>query len=42
MIEPRRNGKIAGAGITYPSMEGQSRVIRQAYEKANLDPQRTI
>lgn len=29
-------------GITHPSIEGQERVIRMAYEKANLDPRLTV
>jgi len=28
-------------GITHPSVEGQERVVRMAYEKANLDPNLT-
>ena len=28
-------------GITHPSVEGQSRVLRTAYRKANLDPNKT-
>ncbi|KAK2772279.1 polyketide synthase [Colletotrichum kahawae] len=36
------NGKIDGMGITHPSIEGQERVIRMAYEKANLDPRLTV
>ncbi|KAI0157190.1 putative polyketide synthase [Hypoxylon sp. FL1284] len=35
------NGKVDGMGITHPSVEGQSRVIRMAYEKAKLDPNLT-
>ena len=35
------NGKVQGAGISQPSVEGQCRVIRAAYEKANLDPSQT-
>lgn len=29
-------------GITHPSVEGQERVVRLAYEKAKLDPNRTV
>ena len=29
-------------GITYPSVKGQERVMRAAYEKANLDPSQTV
>lgn len=29
-------------GITYPSVKGQERVIRAAYERANLDPSQTV
>ncbi|KAH7311404.1 hypothetical protein B0I35DRAFT_357003 [Stachybotrys elegans] len=32
------NGKVDGMGITHPSVRGQERVVRLAYEKANLDP----
>ncbi|KAL9127726.1 MAG: hypothetical protein Q9217_003456 [Psora testacea] len=35
------NGKIDGVGITHPSVEGQERVVRIAYEKAKLDPNLT-
>lgn len=28
-------------GITHPSVEGQGRVLRMAYEKAKLDPANT-
>lgn len=28
-------------GITYPSGQGQARAVRQAYERAKLDPNRT-
>lgn len=35
------NGKVPGYGITFPSIEGQERVIRHAYERAGLDPNRT-
>ncbi|KAF7892692.1 uncharacterized protein EAF02_000230 [Botrytis sinoallii] len=37
-----RNGKVPGMGITYPSVKGQERVMRAAYEKANLDPSQTL
>ncbi|KAI1826375.1 hypothetical protein F4861DRAFT_537222 [Xylaria intraflava] len=35
------NGKVEGMGITHPSVKGQERVVRMAYEKANLDPNQT-
>lgn len=35
------NGKVPGMGITHPSVTGQERVVRQAYERARLDPNRT-
>ncbi|EFQ99795.1 lovastatin nonaketide synthase [Nannizzia gypsea CBS 118893] len=35
------NGKVPGYGITYPNVDGQERVIRAAYRKANLNPNRT-
>ena len=35
------NGKVAGMGITHPSVKGQERVIRMAYENSNLDPSET-
>ncbi|KAL8937353.1 MAG: hypothetical protein Q9216_004470 [Gyalolechia sp. 2 TL-2023] len=35
------NGKVAGMGITYPSVEGQERVVRMAYEKARLNHDET-
>ncbi|KAM5456327.1 Type I Iterative PKS [Microsporum audouinii] len=35
------NGKVPGYGITYPNVDGQERVIRLAYKKANLNPNRT-
>ncbi|KXJ87198.1 hypothetical protein Micbo1qcDRAFT_151968 [Microdochium bolleyi] len=35
------NGKVDGMGITHPSVEGQGRVLRMAYEKAKLDPANT-
>ncbi|MCJ1356960.1 MAG: hypothetical protein MMC33_006956 [Icmadophila ericetorum] len=35
------NGKVDGMGITHPSVEGQERVVRIAYEKAKLDPKLT-
>ncbi|KAI0424099.1 hypothetical protein F5Y09DRAFT_154094 [Xylaria sp. FL1042] len=35
------NGKVEGMGITHPSVEGQERVVRMAYQKANLDPNLT-
>ncbi|PBP25423.1 putative polyketide protein [Diplocarpon rosae] len=36
------NGKVDGMGITHPSVKGQERVVRMAYEKANLDPNLTV
>ncbi len=36
-----RNGKVDGMGITHPSAAGQERVVRSAYEKAELDPSQT-
>ncbi|KAL8898088.1 MAG: hypothetical protein Q9192_002255 [Flavoplaca navasiana] len=35
------NGKVDGMGITHPSAAGQERVVRSAYEKAELDPTQT-
>lgn len=35
------NGKVAGMGITHPSVEGQERVVRMAYEKARLHYDKT-
>jgi acyl transferase domain-containing protein len=35
------NGKVPGMGITHPSKKGQERVVRQAYARSGLDPQRT-
>lgn len=35
------NGKVPGMGITHPSVEGQSRALRSAYKRANLDPTNT-
>lgn len=35
------NGKVEGMGITFPNALGQERVLRQAYERANLDPNQT-
>ncbi|CAG5181935.1 uncharacterized protein ALTATR162_LOCUS9909 [Alternaria atra] len=35
------NGKVPGMGITHPSKKGQERVVRQAYEKAALNPNDT-
>ncbi|KAI1188567.1 hypothetical protein F5B17DRAFT_262823 [Nemania serpens] len=35
------NGKVEGMGITHPSVKGQERVVRMAYQKANLDPNLT-
>lgn len=35
------NGKVPGMGITHPSIEGQERVVRMAYEKSHLDPSLT-
>lgn len=36
------NGKVPGMAISYPGIEGQERVIRQAYKRSNLEPNRTI
>ena len=36
-----RNGKVSGMGITHPSVSGQERVVRMAYEKAGLDQSET-
>lgn len=36
-----RNGKVSGMGITHPSVSGQERVVRMAYEKAGLDQSKT-
>ncbi|KAI1117711.1 hypothetical protein F5Y14DRAFT_464761 [Nemania sp. NC0429] len=35
------NGKVEGMGITHPSVKGQERVVRMAYQRANLDPSLT-
>ncbi|KAL8993489.1 MAG: hypothetical protein Q9169_006308 [Polycauliona sp. 2 TL-2023] len=35
------NGKVDGMGITHPSAAGQERVVRKAYENAELDPNET-
>ncbi|KAI1109458.1 hypothetical protein F5Y14DRAFT_456029 [Nemania sp. NC0429] len=35
------NGKVDGMGITFPNALGQERVLRQAYERAGLDPDKT-
>ncbi|KAK8104667.1 lovastatin nonaketide synthase [Apiospora kogelbergensis] len=35
------NGKVEGMGITFPNALGQERVLRQAYERAGLDPNQT-
>jgi acyl transferase domain-containing protein len=35
------NGKVDGMGITFPNEHGQERVLRHAYERANLDPNKT-
>lgn len=35
------NGKVEGMGITFPNALGQERVLRHAYERANLDPNET-
>ncbi|KAF7906148.1 hypothetical protein EAF00_000427 [Botryotinia globosa] len=42
LFVPLPNGKVPGMGITYPSVKGQERVMRAAYEKASLDPSQTI
>ena len=36
-----RNGRVDGMGITHPSVAGQERVIRIAYERVKLDPNQT-
>ncbi|KAF2811308.1 putative polyketide synthase [Mytilinidion resinicola] len=36
------NGKVPSMGITHPSVKGQERVIRAAYERAGLDPAKTL
>jgi len=35
------NGKVDGMGITFPNALGQERVLRQAYQRAHLDPNQT-
>lgn len=35
------NGKVPGYGITFPNADGQEQVIRQAYKRAGLDPDKT-
>nr|POE93173.1 highly reducing polyketide synthase curs1 [Quercus suber] len=35
------NGKVEGMGITYPNALGQEKVLRHAYKRANLAPNRT-
>ncbi|KUI61467.1 Lovastatin diketide synthase LovF [Cytospora mali] len=35
------NGKVPGYGITFPNVDGQEQVIRQAYRKAGLNPDDT-
>ncbi|KAI0128332.1 putative polyketide synthase [Xylariales sp. AK1849] len=35
------NGKVEGMGITYPNALGQEMVLRRAYKRANLDPNKT-
>ncbi|ORY68265.1 putative polyketide synthase [Pseudomassariella vexata] len=35
------NGKVEGMGITFPNMLGQERVLRDAYARADLDPNQT-
>lgn len=35
------NGKVPGYGITFPNVDGQEQVIRQAYRRAGLDPNDT-
>ncbi|KAI1823680.1 putative polyketide synthase [Xylaria intraflava] len=35
------NGKVEGMGITFPNVLGQERVLRHAYRRANLDPNKT-
>jgi acyl transferase domain-containing protein len=35
------NGRVDGMGITHPSVKGQELVVRKAYRRANLDPNKT-
>ncbi|KAI1323180.1 putative polyketide synthase [Xylariaceae sp. FL0255] len=35
------NGKVEGMGITFPNVLGQETVLRHAYQRANLDPNKT-
>ncbi|RYP69053.1 hypothetical protein DL769_005371 [Monosporascus sp. CRB-8-3] len=35
------NGKVPGYGITFPNVDGQEQVIRHAYKRAGLDPNKT-
>ncbi len=35
------NGRVAGMGLTHPSVKGQELVMRKAYERAHLDPSKT-
>ncbi|KAI0465543.1 putative polyketide synthase [Xylaria cf. heliscus] len=35
------NGRVEGMGITFPNVLGQERVLRHAYQRANLDPNKT-
>ncbi|EJP63776.1 polyketide synthase, putative [Beauveria bassiana ARSEF 2860] len=35
------NGKVEGMGITYPNAFGQEKVLRHAYKRANLNPNKT-
>lgn len=35
------NGKVPGYGLTFPNVKGQEDVIRAAYSRANLDPNKT-
>lgn len=35
------NGKVPGYGITFPNADGQEKVVRQAYQRAGLDPNQT-
>ncbi|KAL9121427.1 MAG: hypothetical protein Q9187_002019 [Circinaria calcarea] len=35
------NGKVEGMGLTHPSVKGQETVVRKAYERGGLDPNKT-
>ncbi|KAH8701133.1 hypothetical protein BGW36DRAFT_375638 [Talaromyces proteolyticus] len=36
------NCKVSGYGITFPNVGGQEKVIRHAYKRAYLDPNKTV